>query len=370
MIYPILPLFLTAIGATGLVIGLIEGASETTASLVKVISGWYSDRSARRKPFITYGYSASTVTKPVLALATSPLQVLSIRIVERVGKGIRTAPRDALIADSTDPRYRGRAYGLHKAFDSLGAVIGPALVIPILLSASVITTGTYRIAFLISTIPAVIAVMVAILFVKEKRGAHKERTGTFLKDVRKLGKPFYSLMAVVTIFYIGEISYAFFVLRAYEEGIGAITTILLYILYNAVFVLAAFPSGIISDTLGRRPVLLLSFGVFAAAAVVMAAANSLWMLAIGFAMFGVYKGTSEGIFKAAVTDVAPAHLHGTALGTFHTAVGLVMLPGGVIAGYLWDNIGHWATFAYGFTTAVTAAVILLSLRSSSGDKDD
>jgi len=366
MIYPILPLFLTAIGASGLVIGLIEGASETTASLVKVFSGWYSDRLPKRKPFISGGYTLSTVVKPILAVATSPLQVLGIRITERVGKGIRSAPRDALIADSTAPEYRGRAYGLHKAFDSSGAVIGPILLIPILLAASSITTGTYRLVFLISALPALAAVIILFLFVREKAVVRAGQTGKFLKDISRLGRPFYMLMAVVLTFYIGEISYAFMVLRAYEEGVGTVNTILLYVLYNALFVLVAFPAGILSDNRGRKPVIIGSFLIFAGAAAVMAVANSWWVLALGFAMFGIYKGTSEGVFKAFVTDVVPSNLRGTALGAFHTSVGLVMLPGGIVAGYLWDNVGHWATFAYGFLTAIVATVLLLAVRTSKG----
>jgi MFS family permease len=364
MIYPILPLFLTAIGASGLVIGLIEGASETTASLVKVFSGWYSDRLPKRKPFISFGYALSMVTKPILALAITPLQVLGIRVTERVGKGIRSAPRDALIADSTAQEYHGKAFGLHKALDSSGAVIGPILVIPVLLAASSITTGTYRLVFWLSTLPVLVAVIVLVFFVREKAVIRTGKTGTFMKDVGRLGRPFYMLMAVVLTFYIGEISYAFMILRAYEEGIGTVDTILLYILYNALFVLVAFPAGILSDYRGRKPVIVGSFLIFAGAAAVMALANSWWVLAISFAMFGIYKGTSEGVFKAFVTDVVPSNLRGTALGAFHTSVGLVMLPGGIIAGYLWDNIGHWATFAYGSLTAIVAIVLLLVLRTS------
>jgi MFS family permease len=364
MIYPILPLFLTAIGASGLVIGLIEGAAETTASFVKVFSGWYSDRLPRRKPLISTGYTLSMITKPFLAVAVTPLQVLGIRVAERVGKGIRSAPRDALIADSTSQEYQGRAFGLHKAFDSSGAVIGPILVIPILLAASTITTGTYRLVFWLSIIPVLVSVLVLVLFVREKAVVRTGKTGSFLKDVRRLGRPFYMLMAVVLTFYIGEISYAFMVLRAFDEDISVVGTILMYILYNSLFVLVAFPAGILSDNRGRRPVILGSFMIFAGAAAVMALANSWWVLAISFAMFGVYKGTSEGVFKAFVTDVVPTNLRGTALGAFHTSVGLVMLPGGIIAGYLWDTIGHWATFAYGFLTALTAIVLLLTVRTS------
>jgi len=361
MIYPILPLFLLSIGATGAVIGLIEGAAETTASLLKVVSGWYSDRYNKRKPFILAGYGASTVVKPVLYLATSPLQVLGIRITERIGKGIRSAPRDALIADSTDAGVRGRAYGFHKAMDSAGAVIGPLLVLPVLLAASTVTPDTYRLAFLLSTIPAAVAVLVIILFVREKEAVSMSKVGEFVGEMRTLGRRFWFLMAVVLTFYIGEISYAFFILRAEGGGLDDITTILLYVLYNIVFVLVAIPAGDISDRLGRKPVIAASFLLFALACIVMAQSGGLVVLAGGFALFGVYKGASEGVLKAYVVDVVPVRVRATALGTFHTSVGMVMLPGGIIAGLLWDLVDPWATFAYGAATAVSAAAMLMIL---------
>ncbi len=368
MIYPILPLFLTAIGATGLVIGLIEGASETTASLIKVISGWYSDRYRRRKPFILGGYGASTAVKPLLYLATAPWHVFGLRVAERVGKGVRSAPRDALIADSTDQGYWGRAFGFHKAMDSTGAVLGPILILPVLIAASTVTEGTYRLIFLLSTIPSLLAAVVILVFVREKEAKSTRYLGEFFKEMARLGRPFYLLMAVVMVFYIGEISYAFFILRAYEEGftIGAFSetasTTILYILYNVVFVLVAIPAGDLSDKVGRRPVIAFSFSLFAITSAIMASANALWLLALGFVMFGVYKGSSEGVFKAYVTDIVPGNLRGTALGAFHTSVGLVMLPGGIVAGLLWDSVGHWATFAYGFVTSIVALILLVVLR--------
>ncbi|MBU0685211.1 MAG: MFS transporter [Thermoplasmatota archaeon] len=373
MIYPILPLFLTAIGATGLVIGLIEGASETTASMVKVISGWYSDRYRRRKPFILGGYATSTAVKPLLYLATAPWHVFGLRVAERVGKGIRSAPRDALIADSTDQAYWGRAFGFHKAMDSTGAVLGPILILPVLIAASTVTEGTYRLIFLLSTIPAFLAVVVIFAFVRDKEARSTRELGKFFKEMRHLGRPFYLLMAVVMVFYIGEISYAFFILRAYDEGftIGAysqtVSTTMLYILYNVVFVLVAIPAGDLSDKVGRKPVIAFSFSLFAITSALMASANTLWLLGLGFVMFGVYKGSSEGVFKAYVTDVAPSHLRGTALGAFHTSVGLVMLPGGIVAGLLWDSVGHWATFAYGLTTSLVALLLLIVLRVRKAD---
>ena len=360
MIYPIMPLFLSAIGASGVLIGLIEGAAETSASLVKVVSGWFSDHYQRRKVFLTAGYGLSAVSKPLLYFASSAYQVLGIRITERVGKGIRSAPRDALIADSTPRQNWGKAFGFHKAMDSTGAVIGPILILPILLVAATVTTDTFRLIFLLSTIPAFTAVVVIVLFVKDLPHQRREgKKGRFLSGVRRLGKGFWTLMLVVIVFYLGEVSYAFFILKAQAAGIDDVTIILLYILFNLVFVLTAIPSGTLSDKLGRRPVLSASFILFAATCMIMALASDLWFLALGFALFGMYKGSSEGVFKAYVSDFSPKGLRGTALGTFHTFVGLVMLPGGVICGLLWDDIGHWAPFAFGGLLAMASIVLLV-----------
>ena len=361
MIYPILPLFLTAIGATGLMIGLIEGAAESTASLLKVFSGWYSDRRDRRKPFLLAGYGLSALVKPALVLATSPWQVFGIRISERVGKGLRSAPRDALIADCTAQASMGKSFGFHKSMDSAGAVLGVVAALVVLaLAASMEELEAYRLVFLIATIPAFVAVAVIVLFVREKESCSRGAKGAFVKDMSKLGREFWVLMAVVVTFYAGEISYAFFVLQGQASGLSDTTVITLYLLFNIVFVLVAIPSGSLSDRLGRKPVILFSFSMFAVTCVTMAVADGLVLLAVGFGLFGLYKGTSEGVLKAYVVDVIPKDLRGTALGAFHTSVGLVMLPGGIVAGLLWDSVGPWATFAFGACAAVAASLLLVA----------
>lgn len=359
MIYPILPLFLVGIGATGAVIGLIEGAAETTASLLKVVSGRFSDKIGKRKPFLTSGYGLSTLAKPLLFFATSYWHVFAVRVTERTGKGLRSAPRDALIADSTPREHIGKAYGLHKAMDSTGAVIGPLLVLPVLLAAATVTTDTYRLIFLIATIPAALAVLVLFLFVKEQPKKAPRATGRILKDAHRLGRRFWALTLVVLIFFAGEISYSFFVLQSQAQGMSTITTILLYALFNVIFVIVSLPSGMISDRVGRRPVLIISFVLFSLTSLVMASANGLMLLALGFVLYGVYKGTSEGAFKAFVIDLVPKDLRGTALGVYHTAVGLVMLPGGLVAGLLWDIAGGWGTFSYGIAMSTVALVLML-----------
>lgn len=358
MIYPILPLFLTSIGATGVIIGIIEGAAETTASVLKVISGWYSDKFRRRKDFLLVGYGLSSLTKPLLAFVTNYWQVLGIRITERVGKGLRSAPRDALIADSSPSGMRGKAFGFHKAMDSTGAVIGPLLVLPILLAAATVTSDTYRLIFLLSTIPAFLAVVIIILFVREKEAPGQGKGRRFWKELGRLSPSYWRLMLVAGVFYLGEISYAFFVLQGQAAGLSDVEIILLYVLFNVMFVITAIPSGSLSDRFGRVPVISLSFVLFVATCMAMALAESWVLLLVGFLLFGAYKGASEGVFKAFVTDVAPKELRATALGGFHTIVGLVMLPGGLVAGLLWDNIGDWATFSFGASTALMALLLL------------
>jgi len=381
MIYPIMPLFLSAIGATGLIIGLIEGASESTASILKVFSGWYSDKFDRRKPFILGGYGLSSLVKPLLIWARTPAQVLGIRISERVGKGVRSAPRDALIADSTANEVRGKAYGFHKAMDSTGAVLGPIVTLAIILIVMSTQMHMFRLVFTIAVVPAFLAVLVIVPFVREKELSARVSHKSFTKGLRQLGRPFWLLLIVVIIFYLGEISYAFFILRAEDvnaslfDGIvpsnidpataqkiaEVVQAIVLYILFNIVFVLTAIPAGNLSDRLGRKPVIMVAFAIFAGACIAMSFSSALFVLVIGFVLFGIYKGASEGVFKAYVTDVVPGDLKGTALGAFHTAVGFVALPGGIIAGLLWDSVGHWATFGYGAIMALASMALLAFL---------
>ncbi|MGD9963088.1 MAG: MFS transporter, partial [Thermoplasmata archaeon] len=240
MIYAVLPLFLVGIGATGLLIGLIEGAAETTASLLKVASGWFSDKYDRRKPFILGGYGSSALVKPFLIVATSPWHVLGIRITERIGKGVRSAPRDALVADSTASESMGKAFGFHKAMDSAGAVAGVVVALALLAwAASMEELEAYRLIFLVATVPAFAAVLVILLLVREKDGTPKATKGAFLRDMSKLGAEFWVLMAVVVTFYAGEISYAFFLLQGQASGLSDAAVITLYLLFNIVFVLVA-----------------------------------------------------------------------------------------------------------------------------------
>ena len=360
MIFPLIPLYLVSVLGTGaLVVGICEGAAETTASLIKVFSGYWSDRLKRRKPFVFIGYSLSAVTKPLFALARTWPLVLTIRMIERVGKGIRSAPRDAIVAESVDRSVRGKAYGFHRAMDGLGSVLG-ALLAFILLST---TNSDYARIFLLAGIPGIAAVLF-ILFIKEpERTEGKQvRTTSMRVSFRALPANLRLLIVAASVFYLGHFGYAFLLLRAKDIGLTDQTAILLYVLFYVVYVIAAIPAGMLSDRVGRKPVLMASYLIFAVVSLGLIFTTSLHSVLPFFAIYGMSFAMFDSVQRAYVVDFAPEHLRATALGTFHAAVGLVALPGGYVAGMLWDTIGPEATFVYGLALAVISSLLLLSVK--------
>jgi MFS family permease len=360
MIFPLIPLYLVSVLGTGaLVVGICEGAAETTASLIKVFSGYWSDRLKRRKPFLFIGYSLSAATKPLFALARTWPLVLTIRMIERVGKGIRSAPRDAIVAESVDRSVRGKAYGFHRAMDGLGSVLG-ALLAFILLST---TNSDYARIFLLAGIPGIAAVLF-ILFIKEpERTEGKQvRTTSMRVSFRALPANLRLLIVAASVFYLGHFGYAFLLLRAKDIGLTDQTAILLYVLFYVVYVIAAIPAGMLSDRVGRKPVLMASYLIFAVVSLGLIFTTSLHSVLPFFAIYGMSFAMFDGVQRAYVVDFAPEHLRATALGTFHAAVGLVALPGGYVAGMLWDTIGPEATFVYGLALAVISSLLLLSVK--------
>ncbi len=360
MIFPLIPLYLVSVLGTGaVVVGICEGAAETTASLIKVFSGYWSDRLKRRKPFVFIGYSLSAVTKPLFALARTWPLVLTIRMIERVGKGIRSAPRDAIVAESVDPSVRGKAYGFHRAMDGLGSVLG-ALLAFILLST---TDSDYARIFLLAGIPGIAAVLF-ILFIKEPEGTEGQqvRTTSMRVSFRALPANLRLLIVAASVFYLGHFGYAFLLLRAKDIGLTDQTAILLYVLFYVVYVIAAIPAGMLSDRVGRKPVLMASYLIFAIVSLGLIFTTSLHSVLPFFAIYGMSFAMFDSVQRAYVVDFAPEHLRATALGTFHAAVGLVALPGGYVAGMLWDKIGPEATFVYGLALAVISSLLLLSVK--------
>jgi len=358
MVFPLIPLFLTTIlGAGAYVVGIVEGAAETTASLLKVISGYWSDKIRKRKPFILFGYSLSSLTKPLFAFANVWFFVLFVRVIERIGKGIRSAPRDAIVAESCDKSVRGKAYGFHRAMDGIGSVMGAILaflLLPIL---------GYRNIFLFAFIPGVIAVFV-ILFIKEKNDPLKKETKNMSLKVsfKELSWNLRLFIIVSSIFALGHFGYAFLLLRAKNIGLTDQTAILLYALFYIVYVICAIPSGILSDKIGRKPVLIMGYLIFAIASFGLIFTSSIYSILLFFAIYGIFYAMIDGSQRAFVVDLAPEHLKATALGTFHTAIGFVALPGGLIAGLLWDKISPEATFIYGLVLAMISLLLFIFVK--------
>jgi MFS family permease len=352
MIFPLFPLFtVEVLGASAAAIGLIEGIAESTASLLKVASGWWSDKIRRRKPIVVAGYGLSTIVKPALAAATSWPHALVVRFADRVGKGVRTSPRDALIADSTRKKVRGKAFGLHRALDTVGAVVGPAiafLLLPLL---------GYRWVFLIAAIPAIIAVLVLVLFVKEVKKGHKI-SRPVIKGV-SFSPEFKFYLAIAAIFALGNFSWAFFILAAKNLGIAAEYTILLYMFSNLIYALASLPAGLLSDRVGRRPVIAFGYAIFGVTCVGFALVGSAWLAIFLFALYGLFKGITDGVQKAYVSDLVAPQVRGTAMGAFDTAVGLAAFPASFVVGIIWYSVGAWAAFTYGAVLSFAAAVLLI-----------
>ena len=355
MVFPLIPLFLTTVlGVGACVVGIVEGAAETTASLFKVVSGYWSDKIKRRKPFVLFGYSLSTLTKPLFAFANVWFFVLFVRVIERIGKGLRTAPRDALVAESCDEAVMGKAYGFHRAMDGIGSILGATLaflLLPVL---------GYRNIFLFAFIPGIIAVFV-ILFVKEKKAFVKEepQERPIKLSFKELPKNLRLFIIVSSIFALGHFGYAFLLLRAKNIGLADNMAILLYVLFYVVYTICIIPAGILSDKIGRKPVLVAGYLVFAITSFGLIYTSNIHSILLFFAIYGIFYAMIDGVQRAFVVDLAPKHLKATALGTFHTAIGLVALPGGFIAGLLWDKIRPEATFLYGFILAIISMFLFI-----------
>lgn len=357
MVYPLVPLFLTSVlGATRTTVGLIEGIAEATASILKVFSGWLSDRLGKRKLLMGIGYGVSALSRPVIANALTWVEVLTARFIDRFGKGVRTAPRDAIIADSVHDARLGTAFGFHRTMDTVGATVGPALAFVLLY----LFTDDLRLVFYASTVPAIVAVGVIVFFVKEEgRGEAvepgKKRPLPALAPVSFNG-PFRHYMAVIGIFSLATFSDAFFILRAGSLGIEKGLIMAVYLLFNVAYAVSSTPMGMLADRIGLRKVVLAGFVFYAVIFAAVAVASSpvhMWIL---FPLYGVYKGMSEGTQRAYLATLAPVGRKATAFGIYHMVVGLGLLPASIIAGVLWDRWGPEAAFFYGSLLAAVSAI--------------
>ncbi len=357
MIYPLLPLFLAnTLGVDKAIIGLIEGVAESTASLLKVFSGWLSDRSGKRKTWAVAGYTLSALVKPVLALANHWPLVLLIRFLDRVGKGIRTAPRDALLAASASAETRGRSFGLHRTVDTTGAILGPLLAFTLL----PLFDGNVRPIFALTLIPGLLSVALLIFLVREPPAApaRVERTRVQLSPA-PFDRPFRLFLLAVVVFTLGNSSDAFLLLRANATGIAEGQIPLLWLVFNIVYAATSIPAGELSDHIGRRRVIILGYLIFALVYLGFARASLAWHIWFLFAAYGLYYGFTDGVQRAYAADLVPAHLRGTAYGLYHTLTGLALLPASVMAGWLWQTFGVPAPFLYGMAMSGLAVIIFV-----------
>ena len=365
MVTNLLPLYLfNVLGVSTAVIGLIEGLAEATASLLKLFSGWLSDRLGERKWVAVAGYGISAFSKPFYLLATTWQMIAGVRWADRVGKGIRTAPRDALVADSVTPEQRGLAFGFHRAADTGGAVVGLLIALFVVLQIQggegVLSASTFKTLILVSLIPAALGVVVLAVMSKDTPVEGKRALPKF--TLRGLGKPFLIFLIIIAIFDLGNSADAFLILRAQERGLSIAGILSMLLVFNLVYSLLAMPAGSLSDRVGRRQVLIGGWLLYAAVYLGFALSDSAWNVWLLYALYGAYYGLTYGTAKAMVADLVPAELRGTAYGTYNATLGLIDLPASLIAGLLWQNVGASAPFFFGALLALIAALALFIWR--------
>ena len=358
MLYPIVPIFLTAVlGAPMSVVGLIEGIAESTASILKAFSGWLSDKIGKRRPFVVGGYTLSSFAKPILYFAYVWPVVLISRFLDRLGKGLRTSPRDAMIADSTDAPYRGKAFGLHRAMDTLGAILGPLLAIYFLAAFK----ENLRIVFLVAFIPAALAVLTLVFFLKETEVVPKANADIKKLNIGQLSSDFKKFLLASSIFAIGNSSDAFLIVRSKQLGLSITLVILAYVLYNISYSVFSTPFGILSDKWPRKNVMMIGYLIFALVYIGFALVKSASMVWILFFVYGFYIAMTDGVGKAFVSDMVPKEYTATALGLYHFVLGIFAFFASFVAGLLWVKIGVAAPFLYGAIMAGASCIALLVL---------
>jgi len=372
MVVNILPLFLSNVLGVGInIIGLIEGIAEATASLLKVFSGWLSDRLRARKWLAVTGYAISALAKPFFYFASTWQAVAGVRWADRVGKGVRSAPRDALVADSIEEHQRGLAFGFHRAADTGGAMLGLIIALAVvwtLQSQAVdLSRHTFQIVVLASLIPAVLAVISLALGAKDVPITSKrDRPKITFKG---LGKPFLTFMVIVGLFDLGNSSDAFLVLRAQERGLNVVGVLGMLVTFNLVYTLISTPAGSLSDRIGRQKVIVGGWLVYALIYLGFAVVGRGWHIWVLYALYGVYYGLAYGTTKAMVADLVPADLRGTAYGTYNAVLGILDFPASLIAGFLWGGVGAWkgfgpsAPFFFGAALSLMAALLMASWKA-------
>lgn len=356
MVYPLIPLYLTAaFGATPALVGIIEGIAESIASLLKVFSGYISDRFQHKKSLAFCGYATGLLYKIALIFAGSWTGILAARVIDRFGKGIRTAPRDVMVAESSDKNSMGKSFGIHKMLDMAGSATG--ILLAFLLMKNIGSHG-YKTVFTLSIIPVLIALFLFLFIHEKKEKREVVQREHFWKNVSKLDGRLKLYLLVTFLFTLGNSSNSFLLLRASDIGFTSTNTILLYFVYNLTASILAIPCGKLSDQVGRKRLLVGGYLTFSLVYFGFAFCNSKPLMVLIFVIYGVYTAMTAGVERAFIAEIAPAELKGTMLGLHSTLAGIALLPASVIAGFLWDGIGAFAPFVYGSMMSLLAAVIL------------
>jgi len=360
LIHGLLPLFLVvSLGASAAVLGLVEGIAEATAQITRVFSGWLSDRLQRRKALAVAGYGLAAITKPLFPLAGAIWVVAGARFLDRIGKGIRGAPRDALIADVTPAHHRGAAFGLRQSLDTVGATVGPLLAIGLMF----LFNDDIRTVLWFAVIPAFISVAILMVFVKEPAPAPAEKRAPIkASEIRHLGRFYWFVVAAGAVFTLARFSEAFLVIRAHDQGLGLALAPAVIAVMSLVYAGAAYPAGRLQDRFGARPLLLAGLVALIAADVLLARGQGLLPIFLGIGLWGLHMGLTQGVLSALVAETAPARLRGTAFGVFGLITGLAALAASILAGVLWETIGPPATFLAGAGFAGLALLAFLGIR--------
>lgn len=353
MVYSVMPMFLLSIGASKTSLSLIEGIAESTAALVKTLSGFWSDKIGKNKPFMLIGYGISALVIPLYAFVISPLQVLYLRFIERFGKGIRTAPRDSLIAGSVINGETGKSFGLQKAMDNSGAIVGPLAAFVLL----IFSPGNYRLIFLLAGIPAILSIFVIIFGIKE---AKKNKESLFKKfHFKDFPRKFYLFLVIIFIFTLGNSTDALLMVKANEVGVKVAFIPLVYLITSIVSVLLAIPLGSLSDKIGKEKILVAGFLIYAIVYFGFGITGSVVTIVALFALYGLYSAATDGIQKAFVSDIIDKNKQGTGLGIYNALLGITLLPASVIAGILYDKVNSHIPFYFGAATAIISAILML-----------
>jgi len=353
MVYSVMPMFLMSIGASKTALSLIEGIAESTSSLVKAVSGFWSDKIGRNKPFMIIGYGLSALIIPLYTFVVTPVHVLILRFIERFGKGIRTAPRDSLISGSIQDNESGKSFGLQKAMDNSGAIAGPLLAF-ILLS---LFHDNYRLIFLLAGIPAILAIFVIIFRIKE---AKKEKHELFTRfHFREFPAKYYLFLVIIFIFTLGNSTDALLLVKANEVGIKVALIPIVYLTTNFVSVIASVPIGILSDKTGKEKILIAGFIIYSVVYYGFGVTTSLGAIVSLFALYGLYSAATDGIQKGFISVMIDKNKKGTGLGIYNALLGITLLPASLIAGFLYDKINSSVPFYFGAATAGLSAILML-----------